>query len=294
MFQKIFSKLSEERKGEVCIFFEAILWGIFPLLTFMSLSTLGPLFSGGLSQLLSLFVIAPFAIKHKTFPNVLRREVVKPVILSAILIGAIFYSLLFIAGKYEDPVTIGILLLFEVPATYLVLLLFGKERVRCTQVIGSILVLIASFMVIYKEDFSLRLTSFLVIIAVFFPPMGNYYSKIAREFVSASVLLFVRGTLSTIFILIFAVLFEELPTSNDLKSSLAFIVPNGLLVFGVSKILWVEGIYRIPISKAISINSMFPIVTMLACYLFLGLNPSYSQLLALIPGILGVYLLTRK
>jgi len=289
-----FSTLSEERKGEIFIIAEAILWGLFPIFTFQSLSSIGALTSAGLSQFLSLIVITPFALRSKTLVNTLNKEVIKPVLYSCLLIGVVFYSLIFVAGKYEDPVTISILLLFEVPATYIVLLLFGKEKVRVKQVAGSFLVLIASVMVIYKEDFSFQLTSLLVVLAVFFAPMGNYYNKVAREHVSATVFMFVRGILSTLFILLLAICFEGFPAVSDIRDSLYFIIPNGILVFGISKIFWIEGIYRIEIGKAISLNSIFPIVTMIGSFILIGTLPSTNQVFALVPAIMGVYLLTKK
>ena len=250
--------------------------------------------SACLSQLLALLVITPFALSNKTFSSIFKLRVMKYVLLSCILTGVIFYSLVFIAVKHLDPVTISILLLFELPATYIVLVLFGKEKVRMIQLVGSILVLIASVMVVYKEGLAIHSMSILVIIAVFFAPMGNYYNKVSREYVSATVFLCVRGVLSALFIFVLAIFFEGLPTKGDIYSSLYFIIPNGILVFGLSKILWVEGIYRISIGKAISLNSTFPLVTMLGSYLLLGIVPTNIQYYALVPGFLGVYLLTRN
>lgn len=294
LFSLRFISLSEERKGEIYIFLETILWGLFPILAFVSLSTLGPLFSAAICQLLSMLVFLPFAIKSSTFKNIRESYVLKPVLLSTLLIGVIFYSLIFVAGKYEDPVTMAILLLFEVPATYIVLLLFGKERVRLKQAAGGFCVMFASFLAIYKDGLTFSLGGLIVLIAVFFAPMGNYYNKVAREHVAAPVFLFLRGVFSSIFLFVLAFSFEDFPGIDDISDSWFFILANGLLVFGLSKIFWIEGIYRIPINKAISINSMFPVVTMIGSYFFLDIIPRGLQVFALIPAILGVYLLTSK
>jgi hypothetical protein len=37
--------ISEERKGEIFIFFEALLWSLFPIVTILSLNTLSPITS---------------------------------------------------------------------------------------------------------------------------------------------------------------------------------------------------------------------------------------------------------
>lgn len=50
---------------------------------------------------------------------------------------------------------------------------------------------------------------------------------------------------------------------------------------------------RFSSSKAIALNSIFPVVTMLGSYLVLGKLPSAWQVTAIPPAIIGVLLMTQ-
>ena len=54
---------------------------------------------------------------------------------------------------------------------------------------------------------------------------------------------------------------------EKVSSSLLFLVINGVLLLGVSKILWIEGIHRINVTKANALNSLGPLLTLLFAWL---------------------------
>jgi drug/metabolite transporter (DMT)-like permease len=71
-------------------------------------------------------------------------------------------------------------------------------------------------------------------------------------------------------------------------------VCNGIFIFGLSKILWVEAIHRIPITKTISLACIQPLLTMIFAYFFLRQSATVVQLLSLVPMAVGMLLLTRR
>lgn len=284
--------LSQEQKGELYIIVEAILWGFFPILALKSFNQVPPIMSAALCQLVSMLALATPVYKTKGLKPALKKEALFPILGSTILVGVMFYALVFIASKSSDPVTISILLLFEVPATYIILRLFGKEKLSNIQMFGGALVMLSSILVLYNGSLAFRLTDLLVILGVFIAPMGNYYNKVARQYVNAYTFVFLRNLFSGIILVFLSVIFESKVDSQQIYNSLYYILPNGILVFGLSKILWVEGLHRITIGKAISLNSIFPVITMLASFIFMSYSPSLNQIVALVPGIYGVYLLT--
>jgi drug/metabolite transporter (DMT)-like permease len=63
---------------------------------------------------------------------------------------------------------------------------------------------------------------------------------------------------------------------------------------GLSKLLWIEGIHRISVTKASALSSMSPLLTLLFAWLLLGNVPSIFQLVSFIPMFFGVLLLSQN
>jgi drug/metabolite transporter (DMT)-like permease len=68
---------------------------------------------------------------------------------------------------------------------------------------------------------------------------------------------------------------------------------SGIVIFGLSKVFWLEGIFRISVTKAISLSSISPVLTICFAYFLLSEVPTLTQIVALVPAIFGIYLLTR-
>ena len=133
----------------------------------------------------------------------------------------------------------------------------------------------------------------IILVASAIPPVGNYFAQKAREQVGSNMIMFIRSILSGIFILFMAFLFEPVPVQADVTNALFFILVNGLLLMGLSKILWIEGIHRIPITKAVALNSVAPAFTLLFAFLIIGEMPSVWQFLGFLPMLIGIFLLTE-
>jgi drug/metabolite transporter (DMT)-like permease len=133
----------------------------------------------------------------------------------------------------------------------------------------------------------------LIIVATIFGPFGNKHAQQARALVSADCIMFCRSLLSGVFLLLLVFALESLPSREAFVSSLGFLAINGVLLFGLSKILWLEGIHRIPITKAISLGSIAPALTLVIAYFVLHESVSFEQLIGLAPMIAGVYFLTH-
>lgn len=213
---------------------------------------------------------------------------------TTLVLGFGFTALVFMANQSSDPVTISILLLGEVPATFIILSLVGHEKLFKTQMFGGLLVVISSCLVILKPDMHTSASDLLVVVAVIMAPLANFYGKVLRNTLSSTQILSLRNFSAGLLLLLLSFYLEPFPSKIELTNSLPYLLPNAILVFGVSKILWYEGIFRIQVGKAISLNSIFPVVTMIGTYVLIGTEPQLRQILAIFPGILGVYLVTKR
>ena len=103
----------------------------------------------------------------------------------------------------------------------------------------------------------------------------------------------IRNIITIPFLFILAVLLGTSPLSQHLGNAFWWILLNGFLILGFSKILWIEGINLMSVTKALAINSMSPFFTIIFAYLLIGESPTLIQLLSLPLLIIGVFLLTN-
>jgi drug/metabolite transporter (DMT)-like permease len=86
---------------------------------------------------------------------------------------------------------------------------------------------------------------------------------------------------------------EPLPTIENLVKATPYILAIGILVFGVSKVLWIEALHRISITKMSAMLALPPIFTLILAYYTLNETPDLRQILGVIPILIGGYLITK-
>ena len=89
-----------------------------------------------------------------------------------------------------------------------------------------------------------------------------------------------------------AYLLQAQASLADLRISLPYLIVNGILLLGLAKIFWIEGIHRISVTKATALSSITPLLTLLFAWIILNQAPTVWQLTSLVPLLLGVLLLT--
>lgn len=134
----------------------------------------------------------------------------------------------------------------------------------------------------------------LVVLAVLIAPLGNFFQRRARTRVSSETIMFTRSIVSTVFLFGLIYITQGTLHLEKVSSSLLFLVINGVLLLGVSKILWIEGIHRINVTKANALNSLGPLLTLLFAWFLLGEHPQLLQIAAFIPMFFGIILLGKK
>src|SRR3989344_3495802 len=120
----------------------------------------------------------------------------------------------------------------------------------------------------------------------------DLFHQKAKLISSAESILFLRTIIATPFILLFAYLFGQHLQVFQIKESLLFLVLNGFFILGLSKIFWIEGVARIPVTKANALNSLAPLFTLFVAWLVLHQAPTIWQISSLVPFFFGVLLLT--
>jgi len=284
--------LTRAQKGELFIFSEAFLWSFFPIVTIFTFTGLPPLFSASLSTFAAAIFFAITLTIKKKWSDFKVISAWKYILLTTLIIGVAFYGLMFIGIQKTTAGDAGIMALMEVFYAIAILRLWKKEFMSKTHIIGAICMVLGAFFILFKGTLEVNTGNLIILLATALPPIGNYFAQKAREKVGSACILFIRSILSGFLLLLLAYMIEIGPLLSDIKSSLIFILINGFLLLGLSKILWIEAIHRIPITKAISLASIEPLFTLFFAYLLLNETPTIWQIGGLLPILIGVFLLT--
>lgn len=290
MISKIKNK---ERQGEVYIGLEVLLWSLFPVITILSYSGVTPLISLGWSTLFAAIFFGIILTFKKKWHELHDKTALKDILLVSVFIGVGFYSFYYFGLTLTTAGNASIIALSEVLFTFIFFQLWKKETLPQSHIFGAILLVIGAFIVLFPNASSLNLGDILIVLAVSTAPFGNFFQRRARKRVSSYTIMFGRSALSTIFIFIFAYLLGERSSVLSVQQSLLFLVVNGVLLLGLSKILWLEGIHRISVTKAIALNSAGPLLTLVFAWMLLGEIPTMWQLAAFVPMFAGVLLLSK-
>jgi len=287
--------MNSERQGELIIFSGALLWSLFPVLTIISLKNIPALISLGWCTLFATIFFAVILSIKKKWPEVINKEARKDILLTTLILGIFYYLFYFYGLKYTSAGNAALIATTEIFFSWLFFQIWRKDNFPGTHLIGAFLMLIGAIIVLYPNTYKFQIGDILILSASLIAPLGNFFQKRARQKISSESILFVRCFISTIAIFILAYATHADFSSLNFKS-LAFLllIINGVFMFGLLKILWVEGIHRLSVTKAISLSSISPLLTLFFAWLFLQDIPTKFQLLSIIPILLGIFLLSKN
>lgn len=286
--------LFETRKGEITILSKSLIASFFPITTILSFSYLPPFFSLFFSSGLSLIFFAILITLNNNWKELWNKNILLMAFAVSLLIGVGFYGLFFIGLKRTTAGNASLISLMEIFFSFLLFNVWKKEYFSSKHLLGITLMLCGGIFVLLPKSQGLHSGDTLILIATFFAPFGNNIQQKLRKKISSESILFLRCLLSLPFIILLAWIFKERISWTLLQKSTLFLLYNGILFFGLTKILWLEGIHRISVTKASALNSTVPFLTLIWASIFLKQTPTIWQISALIPLIGGILLLTSK
>jgi len=281
-------------KGELSIISHMLLWSLFPIFTIFTFLTLPSLYSASFSTLFAALFFSIVLAYKKKWSELLIKEAWVDIIIASFFIGVFYYGLYFIGLKFTTAGNASIASLMELFFSFLVLGLWGKEKIYLKKVIGAVLMFIGALILLLPKASGINYGDLIIVSATIITPFGNYFMQRARKKVSSITIMFVRSFISSISLFFLALFFFPLPTFTDITSSLIFLIPNGIIFLGLSKILWIEGIHRIQITKANSLSTITPLFTIIFSYFLLKEVITTNQIFGAIPIIIGANLILKK
>lgn len=293
------SKLSNEKIGELMVGGETILYALFPILIAHTTKLMPPILFGALSTLAAAAALFIYMLFKKETKQIKNWKVIKYAIGVTIFIIIVPAILIFSGSSKTSGINTAILLQSEILFTFIICGIFTNESITLKKILGAILMIVGALFILFNFNGTLNVNSgdLLIIAGTLFYPIGNIIAKKALTFSTPSVILFIRSILGGVILLLISIQFESwnLPIQQIISDNFLFILANGILIYGLSKILWYEGIRRIEISKAILISmGAYPAISLLFAFLFLHEIPTIFQIVGLIIILFGIYQIIEK
>ncbi len=218
----------------------------------------------------------------------------RDILITTFILGIVYYLFYFFGLQYTSPGNASLIALTEVFFSFFFFNVWRKEYISFTHVVGSFLMLVGAFVVLYPNLHKFQIGDMLVLAAAFIAPFGNFFQRRARQQVASEAILFIRSLISAVVILAVAYFSRVNFSAISLEKSFIFLVVNGFFLLGLSKLLWIEGIHRINVAKANALGGFAPLLTLLFAWLLLGTLPTEFQLLSFAPMFFGVILLSKN
>lgn len=287
-------QFDKEQKGELFIVSSAFFWALFPVITILSYASVPALVSLAWSTLFSaIFFVFVVGVK-RSWHELGRWSAYKDMLIGTFIQGICYYVLFFFALKYTSAGNAALILPTEILFTYLFFRFGKKDPLSSYHTIGAFLMLIGAAVVLYPNFKEFRLGDVLIILACAIAPIGNFFQQRARKSVGSETIMLVRSIVSTVVIFLIVYFSGLNPSFSTIQSSLLLLIVNGLLLLGLTKLFWLEGIHRISVTKAIALSNISPLLTLFFAWLLLGDVPTVWQLSALVPIFFGIRFLQKQ
>ncbi|MDA3945936.1 MAG: DMT family transporter [Helicobacteraceae bacterium] len=284
--------MQEERKGEIYMLLLSVIESWFPILSLFAIPLIGAMYSFALSIVIATIIFLALVLYQKKGHELFQKDARKDLLLTTFFINLLFI-LVFLGLQYTTAGNMAVIIFLQLLFAYLYFNVFGSDRLSPMHTLGAVIMGVGALTVLIPDDLSFNKGDLIILLAAAIAPFANLYQKRARSYVSSETILAFRNTMALPVLVVMAYFSEPLPTIENLVKATPYILAIGILVFGVSKVLWIEALHRISITKMSAMLALPPIFTLILAYYTLNETPDLRQILGVIPILIGGYLITK-
>jgi len=284
--------MTKEREGEILMVGLAILESWFPIFSIVSMSYIGALHTYTYSLLIALAFFIMIMFKRDRFKELKNKEAYKDLLLTSFWITSLF-ALVFVGMRYTTAGNMAVIIFLQLLFAYLYFNVFGKEKMHTLHVWGALIMGIGALIILLPNELTFNKGDLLILVAAAIAPFANLYQKRAREFCSSETILGFRTLVGLPFIALMAWAFEPAVRYDAFLSALPSLLFIGILIYVVSKIMWIEALHRTSITKLSAMLGLVPMMTLIFAYFYLNEVPELRQVLGVVPVLAGGYLITK-
>ncbi len=284
--------MTKERQGELLMLGLSILESWFPILSIVAISYVGALHTYMYSLVIAFFFYMVIMYKRDRFRELQNRAAYRDLLLTTFWITAIFI-LIFIGMRYTSAGNMAVIVFLQVLFSYLYFNVLGKEKMERVHLIGALIMVVGAVIILVPDDMQFNKGDWLILLASAFAPIVNLYQKRARNYCSAETILGFRTVVGFPFVAVLSYWLEPAVSWENLALALPYIFLIATLVYVAAKIMWIEALNRITITKLSAMLALMPLFTLLFAYLYLGEVPEIRQLMGIVPVLVGGYFITK-
>lgn len=285
--------MTELKKGNIFSVSQMVIGSLYTIFTVLGLK--------GLPSTVSFFWVNVFAAAFFLVIVLARgkaRELINKKALYYVLGVVIFimiflYGLQFYALTKTIPANASIVCLFEIVPSFIFFQILKKEHFKKRHILGVIFAISGALIVLLPKAGNVNAGDLIILVSLMFAPLGNWCQQQARKLISSESILFLRHLIAIPFLFLITIFLKTPISDYNIYPSLGWLLLNAVVIFGISKILWVEAIHRITVTRVLSVNALAPIFTMIFAFFILNQFPTTNQLLSLPFLVCAVFLLTN-
>ncbi len=282
-----------ERKGEFYAFLLSALEGLFPILSLSTIHAYGAITAYGYTIALSTLLFLLLLWRYG-----LAREMLEPAVRRDLLLTSLFITLLFlgifIGLRYTTAANASVIMVLQLLFSYLYFDLFGPQRMRGVHLLGAALMGGGAIVVLIPRSWQFNPGDLIILGSAAIAPIANYYQKRARAKVSSLSVMGARNLIALPFLALAAFWFESPPHLLEHPEALGFLLLNAVLIFVLAKVLWIEALHYISVTKLSALAAFIPLWTLLFIYLIDATVPSTQALFGACAVVIGAVALTRR
>ena len=284
--------MKREREGELLMVGLSILESWFPILSIVAMSYVGALHTYMYSLVIAFFFYMAIMYKRDRFKELKNRAAYIDLLLTTFWITFIF-TLIFIGMRYTTAGNMAVIVFLQVLFSYLYFNVFGKEKMETIHLIGAFIMGVGALVILFPEDFAFNKGDWLILISAAAAPIVNLYQKRAREYCSAETILGFRTVVGFPFVALMAYFLEPAVSYENFMSALPYMFLIAVGIYVAAKIMWIEALNRLSITKLSAMLALLPLFTLIFAYFYLGEVPEFRQMLGILPILIGGYLITK-
>jgi len=284
--------MTKEREGELLMLGLALLESWFPILSIVSMSYIGALHTYAFSLVIALVFFIGIMAKRNRFVELKNKEAYKDLFLTSFWITTLF-TLVFIGMRYTTAGNMAVIIFLQLLFAYLYFNVFGKEKMDTLHLVGALIMGVGALIILIPDEMTFNKGDLLILAGAITAPFANLYQKRARTFCSSETILGFRTVVGLPFIALLAWAYEPTIQYENFIHALPYLLFIGIVIYVISKIMWIEALHRISITKVSAMMGLVPMMTLLFAYLYLHEIPQLRQILGIIPILVGGYLLTK-
>ena len=281
-----------ERRGDLYALLLSVLEGVFPVLTRVTVTALGALHAYFYTIVIATLALLLLLWRQGGLGELFDRVARRDLLLTSLLITSLFV-MIFMALRYTTAGHVAVILVLQLFFSWLYFNAIGSERMSLAHSAGAALMGLGAIVILFPEDLRINAGDWLALAAAAIAPIANHFQQRARRRVSSLAVLAFRNAVALPALGLLAVALEPPASSAADPRVLPWLVVNALLIFVAAKVLWVEALNHISVTRLSAMASFIPVFTMVFAWLLLGETPGLRQLLGMAPVVIGALLLTR-